>query len=108
MLLMTSDTEFSIYRPFYQGCDFCGVKFDAIGFMETYDEDLMYIAQKLNLTAILAHAGARKNKTPGSKLSQSRRIKEKFSLLDKEVRLRLYELYRIDFEMFGYDATSYL
>ena len=76
--------------------------------METYDDDLMYIAEKMNLTAILAHAGERENMTPGSKQSQSRRIKEHFSLLEKEVRQRLYELYRIDFEMFGYDASSYL
>ena len=45
---------------------------------------------------------------PGSKQSQSERIKKYFALLDKETRQRLYQVYRIDFEMFGFDATSYL
>ena len=84
------------------------MKYDAIGFMETYDEDFTYIAQKLNLTTLLNDVVKRKNRTPGSKHSQSERIKKYFSLLDKEVRQRLYELYKIDFEMFGFDASSYL
>ena len=40
--------------------------------------------------------------------SQSDRIAAHFSKLKKDVRLRLYELYKMDFEMFGYDATEYL
>ena len=96
------------YRPFYHHCDFCGVKFDVIGFMETYDADFRFIAQKLNLTSLLTHADKRMNKKSDSKLSQSDRINKYFSLLEKEVRQRLYQLYKMDFEMFGFDATSYL
>ena len=84
------------------------MKYDAIGFMETFDEDFKYIAQKLNITTLISNANERKNLSPGSKKSQSERIDEHFSLLDKEVRQRLYQLYRIDFEMFGFDANSYL
>ena len=84
------------------------MKYDVIGFLETYDEDFRYIAQKLNLTSLLTRADKKKNKKSDSKQSQSDRIKEYFSLLKKEVRQRLYQLYRIDFEMFGFDATSYL
>ena len=76
--------------------------------METYYEDFTYIVQKLNLTTLLTHAEERKNQTPGSKQFQSERITKYFSLLDKDVRQRLYQLYRIDFEMFGFDAISYL
>ena len=82
------------------------MKYDAIGFMETFDEDFRYIAQKLNIATLLSNANERKNSH--SKQSQSKRIEEHFSLLDKEVRQRLYQLYRIDFEMFGFDANSYL
>ena len=84
------------------------MKYDAIGFMETYDEDFRYIAQKLNLTSLLTHADKRDNKKSDSKQSQPDRISKYFSLLEKEVRQRLYQLYRIDFEMFGFDATSFL
>ena len=87
------------------------MKYDFIGFMETYDEDLRYIAQKLNITTLLSNANNRRavnSRKSGSKQSQSERIKEHFSLLDKEARQKLYQLYRIDFEMFGFDASSYL
>ena len=84
------------------------MKYDVIGFLETYDEDFRYIAQKLNLTSLLTHADKKDNQKSDSRQSQSDRIKEYFSLLEKEVRQRLYQLYRIDFEMFGFDATSYL
>ena len=97
-----------IYRPFYHQCNFCGVKYDAIGFMETFEDDFRYIAQKLNITTLLSNAKERKNSSPGSEQSQSKRIEEHFSLLDKEVIQRLYQLYRIDFEMFGFDANRYL
>ena len=79
--------------------------------METYDEDFRYIAQKLNSTTLLSNANERKGGTSAKiskNQSQTERIKEHFSLLDKEARQRLYQLYRIDFEMFGFDATSYL
>ena len=84
------------------------MKYDAIGFMDTYDEDFRYIAQKLNITTLLSRVKERYNRTPGSKQSQSERIKKYFSLLDKEMRERLYQVYRIDFEMFGFDVNSYL
>ena len=84
------------------------MKYDAIGFMETFDEDFKYIAQKLNITTLLSNANERKNWHSGSKQSQSKRIEEHFSLLDKDVIQRLYRLYRIDFEMFGFNANIYL
>ena len=85
------------------------MKFDAIGFLETFDEDFTYIAQKLNLTALLTRTEKRKNHTSGKEpYSQSKRIKKYFSLLDKGVRRRLFQLYRMDFEMFGFDASTYL
>ena len=79
--------------------------------METYEEDFTYIAQKLNLNTLLTRKEKRKNRTAGKvspEYSQSERIKKYFSLLDKEARQKLYQLYRMDFEMFGYDASSYL
>ena len=96
------------YRPFYHRCDFCDVKYDVIGFMETYYDDFIYIAQKLNHTTLLTRAKERINQTPGSKQPQSRRIKEHFALLSGEARQKLYQLYRIDFEMFGFNASRYL
>ena len=41
-------------------------------------------------------------------LQQDEKIDYYFSMLKKEVVRRLYEIYRVDFEMFGYDASKYL
>ena len=44
----------------------------------------------------------------GTLLQQDEKIDYYFSMLKREVVRRLYEIYRVDFEMFGYDASKYL
>ena len=66
---------------------------------------------KMNITELLDRTGVRANQTPDSKKfsnNQTERIAAHFSSLERDVRLKLYELYKMDFEMFGYDATQYL
>ena len=41
-------------------------------------------------------------------LQQDEKIDYYFSMLKNEVVRQLYEIYRVDFEMFGYDASKYL
>ena len=41
-------------------------------------------------------------------LFQDERITLYFSMLKKEVVRKLHDIYRVDFEMFGYDASKYL
>ena len=41
-------------------------------------------------------------------LSLSERARAYFSQLQRDVVLELFELFRVDFEMFGYDAKEYL
>ena len=87
------------------------MKYDVIGTMEEFDSDVEYIARRLAITELLGHKNTRANQTPDSKMFQNNRtdrILSHFSLLEKDVKLRLYNLYRIDFEMFGYEATKYL
>ena len=45
-------------------------KYDAIGFIETYSMDLIYIAQKLNLASLLNHADKRVNQKSDKLSSQ--------------------------------------
>ena len=77
--------------------------------MEEFDQDFQYIALKQNLTILLERELEVINDTKDSRFaSQSDRIAAHFSKLKKDVRLRLYQLYQLDFEMFGYDASEYL
>ena len=76
--------------------------------MEDFDLDFRYIAMKQNLTVLVGHLTEALNDTPKKFKSQSERIGYHFSMLEPSVKLRLYKLYKIDFEMFGYRATEYL
>ena len=40
--------------------------------------------------------------------SQEKRIKEQFSTLKDDIKRRLYKLYQIDFDLFGYEADQYM
>ena len=62
----------------------------------------MYIAMKQNLTALLSELTRTNRKTKGEKSSQDR-IEHYMSQLSINLRRNLYELYQLDFELFGYD-----
>ena len=100
--------DFFTHRPLFHFCSFCEVKFDVIGTMEEFEQDIDYIAKKMNFDKLLDNKEKRANQTPSSSNNKTERIFSYFSLLEKHVKLRLYNLYKMDFEMFGYDATSYM
>ena len=76
--------------------------------MEEFEQDIDYIAKKMNIDKLLDNKEKRANQTPSSITNRTERILSYFSLLEKHVKLRLYNIYKMDFEMFGYDATSYI
>ena len=85
------------------------INYDVIGFMEDFYQDFQYIARKQNLTALLESEPMVINDTRDTRFtSQTDRISAHFSKLSKDVRLRLYQLYKMDFEMFGYNASEFL
>ena len=77
--------------------------------MEEFDEDFRYIVSKQNVTPLLVKENVIANQTPknGSE-SVAQKISKYFSMLEESVRLDLYHLYKIDFELFGYDASEFL
>ena len=76
--------------------------------MQEFDLDVEYIGRKMNITELLDRKDRRANETPKFASKTTEKISSYFSLLEKHVKLRLYNLYKIDFEMFGYSATRYL
>ena len=77
--------------------------------MEEFDEDFRYIISKQNVTQLLDEENVTANLTPknGSE-SVAQKISKYFSMLEESVRLDLYHLYKIDFELFGYEASKFL
>ena len=89
------------WLPFITKCGYCTVPYTVIGRLETMEDDLQYIGQ-------MAGVGLKKvlrNKSSGG--STSSLAREYFRQLDRELVLQLYQLYRVDFEMFGYSVDQF-
>ena len=97
------------FRPFYHRCSYCDIRYDVISLMEEFDEDFRYIISKQNVTLLLDKEKMTVNKKQKNvSESVAQRISKYFSMLEESVRLDLYHLYKIDFELFGYDASEFL
>lgn len=64
----------------------------------------------ISVKAALPRLFSRTRKKGRSKENETagERIAKYFRKLTREQKTSLYEMYRIDFEMFGYDASEYL
>ena len=83
---------------FWRKCQICGYNYNVIGKMETFYEDSEFIFEKFGFNASLYEMG---NVSAGpSTIEFARNL---FSKLPKSLTLELYEMYRLDFELFDYD-----
>ena len=92
------------WTPMSMSCFYCDVKYDVIGRMETFSDDLRYIIMKNKLGNILS-VDKKERTTGGSPKDDALRY---FSQLRKEQIRSLYEVYKMDFKLFGYNADEYL
>ena len=90
-------------RPLWSSCPFCAIEFDIIGQLEDYEEDERFIIEKLDLDLPL---GVHKNDAQGEK-SKSEKRNEFFSKLSIELTQKIFNVYKLDFEMFGYDKPIF-
>ena len=94
------------WDPITPHCRYCDIEYDVIGRVETFKEDVKYIVIKSNLQNVLPlekSAVAMNSKKTLSTYSTH----DYFSQLSKEEIENLYKFYQLDFELFGYDVTSY-
>ena len=79
----TSHTANEHWRPYYLHCDYCDIKYDFIGRMENFENDLKFIAQKTHIAlhnlpskALLVHpsGGGQRYSSP-----------QKMTKMDKEM-----------------------
>ena len=106
-------------------CDFCEINYDIVGRVETLEEHLKYIAHINNFTSFLpndeskyhVHPSGMKRFASPEALQNNNianlRIKEEkitkyFSMLDLKQLDGLYNMYQIDFELFGYSEYPYV
>ena len=107
------------WRPYYMHCDYCNIKYDIVRKIEHFEDGIKYIAQVANFTNILPNEKSKYQLHPSggkryslpikiSEKQKNKKVKQYFSQLNTEQLERLFNMYKIDFEMFGYDVKEYL
>lgn len=102
------------WAPYYQFCTPCHINFTIITKVETLKRDTDYVIYQAGLESVLLKPVKEKklrvktimNKAKDGKNTKSL-LKKYFKQLDKKNLEDLMKIYGIDFEMFGYDPTTY-
>jgi len=86
------------WRPMYKICQPCRIHYDFIGHTETMAEDSRYVLSRLGIDVDqFPHIGNGHN--------SSDRVTEALAQLTKSEIQRLIEIYRPDFDLFGYTVN---
>jgi len=85
-------------------CHPCHHRYDYIFKLESVDEDVRYLKDRLNLSV-----DEREVFFPSSKyVAQDDLVKKTFASVPRETALKLYEIYKTDFDNFGYEQPRWL
>ena len=106
------------WKPAYMHCNFCQIDYNVVGRIEHFEEYLDYIVQKSNLvkhqpenniSRVHMHPSGMHTISPTNhELDKKMKIKKYLSSLSSQQVRELYNMYKIDFEMFDYDEEEYL
>jgi len=105
-LLRTPITKFNDHwSPYFLHCRMCQNRFSVIGQFETLLDDVQHISNISNLNVD-------ESQFPWANKKGTKNMTENISLkyfkeIDKNHLRELYQIYRIDFEMFGYSEDEY-
>ena len=83
------------WRPAHQTCYPCALDYDYVGYFDTVKEDADYILQQLQLDKMVEFPSFKGSRTPEM-------LKTFYSQIPLDRIIRLAEIYRTDFDMFGY------
>ncbi|KAG7167850.1 carbohydrate sulfotransferase 9-like [Homarus americanus] len=92
------------WMPYYIYCTPCLVDYEVIVKFETLDRDQNYIIRKNHLEKKIQPSW--KHLTNGKKTSDT--VKKYFATITKTELMKLYNKYKLDFELFSYSIDEYL
>ena len=96
------------WKPFIDRCHHCSIPYTVIGRIETFQEDFVYIILKNNLEKDLDLNNGSLFHSPNSSNKDTKKETFQYFLqLNISQIQRLYNAYKIDFELFGYDIDVY-
>jgi len=107
------------WMPFYEKCYYCYINYTFIGRLESFDESVKYILLEANLTNIIPLEQATMHLLATDQGSQSHKLKkfdgkasartlQYFAPISKLMIMKLYEIYKKDFLLFGYNIHGLL
>lgn len=85
------------WQPYFANCCFCRIPFKYFVRMEELDKDVKFIGKLANIDF---NTKIERNVRVGDKIGT--KTDEYFSQLDVETFEKIYNLYKVDFEMFNY------
>jgi len=89
--------------PYWLHCHLCQMEYDIIGKMDTWDQDVNLITDVTGLsTTNVTLTWTRRRSNSSSQIAL-----DYFSQLNKHSVKQLYQIYKIDFEMFEYSVQPY-
>ncbi|XP_043284079.1 carbohydrate sulfotransferase 11-like isoform X1 [Venturia canescens] len=107
LLNQPSEKEDDHWSQYHKQCSICNVNFDYILNLDNYTiNDVTYIFKRLQLDEKRAYLPKIQSSRGGK--SDFARTCEYFNELSRTLVIRLYERYKIDFEMFGYRHEDYV
>lgn len=109
-LVLKEYENFSInehWRPFSFKCAYCEIQYDVIGQLDTFQDDVKYLVLKNRLEKVIPITEENFS-TPLSMMHTKNLTLTYFSKMSKSQKEKVYEMYKIDFEMFTFDSSYYL
>ncbi|XP_030846602.1 carbohydrate sulfotransferase 11 isoform X3 [Strongylocentrotus purpuratus] len=87
------------WMEMYKMCSPCGINYDIIGKFETMSTDAEFVLESLSLSNAVEFPSS----TGSSPTNSSDYVIPYYAQLPDDDVMKLYERYRLDFELFGYD-----
>ncbi|XP_071957779.1 carbohydrate sulfotransferase 11-like [Antedon mediterranea] len=105
---LTDPSEYSSFddhwEETYRICSPCKISYNFLGKLETINEDAKYILRSLNVSDTVTYP-PRANSHP---TNSTKEFDKYYGSLETSVLKRLWTIYRIDFELFGYEMPQVL
>ena len=92
------------WQPYITRCGYCTVPYTVIGKLENMEEDLHYIGKMVGGVEFKKVEPVNRS-GGGSTRSLARKY---FGQLSRDLVMKLYRFYQVDFELFGYSPDEYL
>lgn len=91
-------------RPQVEDCDYCSINYTFVAKFESFEESLKIVLSRLPdpVERILGQMSVH-----NSKKTKFLKVKAMYALLNATLKIRLEDLYFLDFKLFGYDPHSY-